>query len=48
MSNSAPRYIIDLADPRAPSQAEWDSMTEVERAAVLAELARLREERGRS
>jgi Uma2 family endonuclease len=32
------RYEVDLDDPRAPTQNEWDAMTEAERGSVLASL----------
>jgi Uma2 family endonuclease len=33
-----PAYSIDPEDPRAPTQAQWDAMTEQERAVVVASL----------
>ncbi|HEY5960593.1 MAG TPA: Uma2 family endonuclease [Polyangiaceae bacterium] len=33
-----PPYVIDPADPRAPSEAIWQAMTETERASVLEQL----------
>jgi hypothetical protein len=33
-----PPYLVDPADPRAPAEATWDSMTELERASVLTQL----------
>lgn len=38
MSAPRPTYHVDEADPQAPSQEIWDSLSEAERARVLAEL----------
>ena len=35
---SEPVFVVDAADPRAPTQAEWDAMSEAERDAVVAML----------
>jgi Uma2 family endonuclease len=38
MPDRRPRYVVDEADPRAPTQEAWDGMTADERAEVLASL----------
>jgi Uma2 family endonuclease len=38
MSTRTPAYVVDPADPRAPSQAEWDAMSAAERDAIVGAL----------
>ena len=38
MSEAEPGYVLDLDDPRAPSQAQWDAMSPEERARVVESL----------
>jgi hypothetical protein len=38
MQTTPPRYVVDPGDPRAPSQAVWDTLSSHERALVVAAL----------